>query len=143
MSCNHTFCCQCFLRSVERHYISDLKCQICSTYFVPGEAVTDEKVEELKNSLVTACKKCGQRFPLRKEKLKVNHEKKCRHSSFQLVDILSVPSASKIPPADSVMPNKSIQLGSGSSRVSKNKIIVSSTFFSLFNLKVIAIRLKC
>ena len=50
MSCNHTFCCQCFLRSVEGHYISDLKCQICSTYFVPGEAVTDEKVVELKNS---------------------------------------------------------------------------------------------
>ena len=137
LTCDHTFGCQSLVKFGEGKYLSDLKCPICFEMFTPSESTIDLKVLELRNSLVTACKKCEQRFLLSNEKLKAVHENKCRDSKFQLIDILAVPSASEIPPeiekvakhviklkmADSVMPNKSVQLASGSSRVSKDKFI--------------------
>ena len=128
-TCEHGFCLRCFLTALEGHSI---RCPECNKPFHEEQVSTYRTVISLRKKLVVVCHKCGKKYPHVEYDQYLQHTKICTNSqSFELMDILSIPTTTKIPPAvekvashvvklkmaESKMPNKIIQLPSGSSTV--------------------------
>lgn len=106
-------------------------------------------VEKIFASILTKCNKnCGQFFNVGQFETKLRHEKKCPGKSFTLVDILNLPDGSPLPKeaekaaakivktkmAESNLPNKAVELNTGSSRVSLFKIVIIYKIFHIYEI---------
>jgi len=130
-TCEHGFCLKCFIRLVEGQGIHHLNCPVCDQPFKQEQVSSYRTVVSLREKLVVACTRCDKKYSARQKAEYVEHASKCKIEPFKLMDILSIPSAKRMPygaeqiashvvklkMAESKTPNNIIQLPSGSSRV--------------------------
>lgn len=129
--CQHSFCCKCFIPTVEGRPLESTICPVCSTLVTPEFVTHSQTISHLLSNLKTDCEKCGEVFK-HEEYCKENHLSMCiGQKSPLLSDVFKINKENDIPRefekaalhviktkmAQSTLPNNGIEFMTGGSRV--------------------------